>query len=425
MANKISPSIEQCCFHVVLISLVAGVVGCVAPDPDPGPDPLGLRDSPVVYDPGIGLNVATVDLVAGKKLDIGQVNVWLDGDLLHIRYSTVSDWLIEQTHVGLGEDFDALPLNPAGCPKVGQLPYGGDLLDPVDQVDVIVDLAAAGLDDAEELVIAAHAEVRSELLGAEGSWAGSDSFPGCKSIAKQFSVNLRDLRGLILWNKLGSSVEVHNSEIGPDGVIIGDISYFPTQHGDGFRPDPRLGDHNIPNNYVVFEGLELGQKGAIEFWYAPDWSNSAVGHVVDILYYGVAEDVLNNHIIMAFNDWQNRLGNVAIDSGAAANVAVQEFAPIPGWSTTQPIHVAFTWDGSASVVTDRLMVFIDGVALPNTFFSGDPQLDDWLANAQLRLGSRLVSGDWNRHNWEGLDGEMDNIKIWNFPKTDFSDRFVE
>ncbi len=27
--------------------------------------------------------------------------------------------------------------------------------------------------------------------------------------------------------------------------------------------------------------------------------------------------------------------------------------------------------------------------------------------------------------WDGVKGSMDNLKIWNYPKVDFSDRFME
>jgi hypothetical protein len=414
--------VKQYFLGMVVFSLVAGAVastGCMVEDISS--QDIAASESSVVVEP----NKIVVPLIAGRHTVIGDIEVWLDGDLLHIRYSTGGDWRLKQTHVAIGETVDDLPTNRPGCPKIGHFPWSDTLHPPVAQHEVVVDLVAEGLDDAAELVIAAHADVCSSTYGNESAWGDGPSFPGCASIAKYFTVNLDILRGLILWNKLGSIEEVTHSEVGPDGIIVGDISFFPVQHGDGFSPDPRAGDHNIPDNYIEFQGLQLGPQGSIEFWYRPTWSDFSIGHVVDILYYGVAEDIFNTHITMHFNNLQNRFNNAAISQGSVANVAVQQFAPIPGWSTTMPIHIAFTWNGCAPVVTDRLMVFVNGVALPNTFFFGDPMLDDWLPGAVLRLGSRLLSGDWNRHNWEGLDGEMDNLKVWNYPKTDFSDRFIE
>lgn len=52
-----------------------------------------------------------------------------------------------------------------------------------------------------------------------------------------------------------------------------------------------------------------------------------VGHVVDILAYGVPGDPYNQHITEHFNDWQNRLGFGVINSGAADGVSVSHVAP--------------------------------------------------------------------------------------------------
>jgi hypothetical protein len=43
----------------------------------------------------------------------------------------------------------------------------------------------------------------------------------------------------------------------------------------------------------------------------------------------------------------------------------------------------------------------------------------------LRLASRLNPGDWDRHPWVADHDIYDNLKIWNYPKADFSDRFQE
>ena len=235
------------------------------------------------------------------------------------------------------------------------------------------------------------------------------------------------LESLLLWNKLGSAQEVQNSEVGPNGIIVGDVEYVTCRHGSGMKPKVRSGDHDIPDNFIDFSGLDLGNKGCLEFWYLPDWIDGSVGHVVEIFWYGVAEDPLNLYLGTHFNDWQNIMGMSARDSGQTTSVGNNvRPANIPGWSTTEPFHMAFTWDGTDPVITDRLKFFVNGVRIIGTIgHSGEPTLDTWLPTAVLRLGNRLVSGDWDRHNWEGHVAAIDNVKVWNYPKTDFSDRFVE
>ncbi|WP_106092256.1 hypothetical protein [Enhygromyxa salina] len=386
------------------------------------------RATTIVFNPRLGpsgLNMLAAPLVADDEQIIGEVWVWLSEGRLHARVMPGEDWQLEQISVAVVETPEDIPRTDSGCPNTAEFQSVYVLNPPLDQHQVVVDLATADVANAAEVVLAIHANVQSWTHGHAQAWVNGPSFPGCPSAGNYVHVDLGGLRGLLLWNKLGSAREVTHSEVGPDGVIVGDISWFQAQHGDGFRPDPRPSNPNYPDNYVSFSGLQLGRRGSIEFWYQPDWEDATIGHVVDILSYGIPEDAFNTHLTMAFNDRQNRLNNGALDASTTASVFVHELAAIPGWSTTAPIHLALSWDGDAAGPLDRLQVFVNGVALVHTACYGDPRLHDWHPGAVLRLGSRLVSGGWERHNWEGVDGVIDNIKIWNFPKSDFSDRFIE
>jgi hypothetical protein len=98
----------------------------------------------------------------------------------------------------------------------------------------------------------------------------------------------------------------------------------------------------------------------------------------------------------------------------------------PGWSTTVPFHVAITWDGTLSSVPNRLQVYVNGTKVGFLVVNaGSPAFANWQPAAVLRLASRFNSGDWDRHNWDADHMVIDNMKIWSYPKTDFSDRFSE
>jgi hypothetical protein len=230
---------------------------------------------------------------------------------------------------------------------------------------------------------------------------------------------------IALWNRLGSDPEVTHSPIGPNGQIVGAVQYATGKFGDGFSPQPRTGDHNVPNNYVRVDELGLGQQGCIEFWYQPTWNNWSVGHVVELLYYGKLGSP-GVGLGIQYNDWQGLLSFGAADGPGHSmqKSVIPEF--VPQWSTTHPFHLALTWDGTAATVADRLRVFFDGAEVPTQrWLSGDPRFANWPAGMSLWLATRIQPGDWNRHNWEGGEGVIDNIKVWNYPKTDFSDRFTE
>jgi hypothetical protein len=232
-------------------------------------------------------------------------------------------------------------------------------------------------------------------------------------------------QGLVLWNKLGSDDQIQNSEIGPNGMIIGNISYFPAKFGNGFKPQERTGDHNIPDNFIKYENLNLSQKGCIEFWYQPDWNGPSVGHIVNLLNYGLPDGTRG--IAIGYNDWQDLLSFDVWNSGSYEWVQKSIIpSQTPGWSTSEPFHIAFTWNGTDPDLFQRAKIFINGKEVPAyEWAKGNPTLDDWGSDFVLHLGGRIVSGDWDRHNWEGSEGVIDNIKIWNYPKIDFSDRFVE
>ncbi len=230
---------------------------------------------------------------------------------------------------------------------------------------------------------------------------------------------------ILLWNRLGSDEEVTHSVIGPDGQIVGGLAYPAGQFGNGFSPLPRAGDRNLPDNYIRFDGLALGPQGCVEFWYQPTWSDWTVGHIVELFYYGKPGSP-GTGLSAQYNDWQ---GYLSFGAGDVQGVGIQKSVipdRVPQWSTTRPFHVAVSWDGSASAVADRLRVFFDGTEVTTLVFQqGDPRLAAWSADMSLWLATRVQPGDWNRHPWEGGEGVMDNLKVSNYAKTDFSDRFQE
>ncbi len=399
----------------------------------------GLTASPA------GIPSQTTALVASRTIEMGSVSVWLDQDVLCVQYEVQPGWVLDAAHLALAAALGDIPLNPAGSPQVGRFPYSQVLSPGASQHTFYIDLKAAGLAEEPYLELAAQADVsrlspEGQVLSQDGAWARGEGFedllvagPGGKgkggNWAMHFGVDMTRLRippGLLLWNKLGSQHEVEHSVVGPNGVIDGSITYLAGQYGNGFMPLPRTGDHNTPANFIEFRGLNLGQKGAIEFWYRPDWSGWTVGHCVEIITYGVPSP--SGYIMeWEYNDWQDNLGLALYDTQGQTPSAGRGLRPsgTPGWLTSRPFHVAITWDGTASTPSDRLTLRFDGVPVGSFAVNGNPTFSGWDPNAVLRLATRVYSGDWDRHNWEGDHGVIDNLKVWNYPKTDFSDRFHE
>lgn len=395
-----------------------------------------------VTTPPAGVPVESVALIAGQSTVVGSVVLWIEDGQLAVRYSVSAPWTISVTHVAVAASMDGIPLNPAGNPLVGHFPYAQSHPPGVTAYTYAINLEEAGLESESVLELAAHAEVvqvaaGGEVVRREGAWGEGESFagairtgPGGKgrggNWAMHFRVDMNRLKGLLLWNKLGSQWEVEHSEVGPNGIIVGQLAYPAGRYGSGFRPMPRTGDHNIPDNYVEFHGLQLPPTGCIEFWYHPNWTDWNVGHIVHVFSYGNPQ--LPGYIIsMHYNDWQDfELLGMYDAQGSSAAVG-RYFRPttMPEWTTAQPFHMAVTWDGTEPIVTDRLRFYMNGNPVPTSTGNGNPTFVNWDPAAILRVATRWAQGDWNRHNWESDDATIDNLKIWSYPKQDFSDRFAE
>lgn len=426
---------------VLIASLVAvGIWGCGESDQPLVPDRVALTLASVPS--GSGPEPVAVPLIAGKTIPAGTVECWIEGGTLYVRYLVGEGWSLKETHLAVAADLSGIPMTPSGNPQPGRFPMGTSHMPFVQEYTYSVDIESYGLTEAATITFAAHAALVRidedlQVLGEESAWAEGERFPHdppgkpkheTGSWAMYFTLDAMQMRGLILWNKLGSAEEIQNSEYGPNGVITGDLFFLPAQHGTGFKAQPRTGDHNIPDNFVDFGNLGLGQRGCMEFWYQPDWRDYWVGHIISAFAYGPpGSDYL---LVGEFNDWQGLYSFVLRDP-PASGVQIS-FRPwqLPEWSTSQPMHVALTWDDSQPIVCQRLRVFINGLDVFTmggwcAGATGDPKFDDQPADAVLRLASRRWSGDWDRHPWEGDHDIYDNIKIWNYAKTDFSDRFAE
>jgi len=151
----------------------------------------------VLTDDGSG--VYCTDLIAGQKLDIGDVCVTADNEFVYIAYEIDSDnaWYLDETHLWVGQDIADLPVNRKGNPAIGNFPYGYSGIDSKSWVQQ-VSLFSLGLTVEDiclqdvAVLFAAHASVvmygdgivtaqetawaNGEQINEGGSWAMYDQF---------------------------------------------------------------------------------------------------------------------------------------------------------------------------------------------------------------------------------------------------------
>jgi hypothetical protein len=116
----------------------------------------------------------TTNLIAGQNHIAGTLSVHTEGDVLIITYSTNEDWVINATHLSIGNcDEQWVPTTGSGNPKVGKFEHSSEHSEGINEVTYTLNVGVIDY----EFCLAAHAEV-SGPTGNETAWAEGPSFEG-------------------------------------------------------------------------------------------------------------------------------------------------------------------------------------------------------------------------------------------------------
>ena len=232
--------------------------------------------------------------------------------------------------------------------------------------------------------------------------------------------------GLVLWNRLGSQTEIENSEIGLDGTITGG-GFGTGMFGGAYRADFTQDlQASFPKEVVPFDAGTIEFCGRIE------------GFTTN-MYWGP-----NPRFIQLLDgvrgQWHVELnGNNGVGLGGITAAAGQFVAGTGGFFFPNLVpyeqflgvgqaedfhHYALVWDKNGIPGVDngtrKVVVFLDG-QLDSMGFIGGPDILP-IIGGQLDL---ILIGDGQAPTQGTEVALIDNIKIWDFAKIDFSDRFVE
>jgi hypothetical protein len=229
---------------------------------------------------------------------------------------------------------------------------------------------------------------------------------------------------LIFWNKLGSFEEVTNSEIGPNLFPGSGMIFKLGKYGNGVYIPQYYGIRSVHSPYSPRYVIPLWSF-SIEFWYKrtiSDWEGYS-------FISGAYED--NGKGIVDFTGHKNYVGmwnlllTVSNNSGnwiSRHTIDLQneqkfsEFFPKNEW-----VHIAISHD-AAWPVGKRMKLFRNGVELAGftmDFDEGNMSHVGEYGVGGFRIGNFVAWDTW------GASGIIDNLKIYNYPKTDFSDRDKE
>lgn len=140
-------------------------------------------ESRVVLTAGVCVpNATTVDLVAGRHIDSGDVVVTSDAQNLYVTFKTENGWTLKETHLSIGSSLKDIPANRGGNPTIGRFQFQANHAPGTTEFTYTIPLADVGLENGAQAVVAAHAVVQRAVPGApaqqETAWGQGSSFPG-------------------------------------------------------------------------------------------------------------------------------------------------------------------------------------------------------------------------------------------------------
>jgi hypothetical protein len=145
----------------------------------PGGLLLGLALLPAL--PGAALAAdacTTTNLKAGQSIDTGNINVCNDDTTLTVTYEASDPWCVLKTNLHAATTAQDIPQNRVRIPTPGQFDYGDEhYCDSQVSFDIDLEEIGDGISPGEDVVIAAHAEVRNTTTGKdEAAWGEGTRF---------------------------------------------------------------------------------------------------------------------------------------------------------------------------------------------------------------------------------------------------------
>jgi hypothetical protein len=257
--------------------------------------------------------------------------------------------------------------------------------------------------------------------------------------------------GLLLWNKLGSDDEVAHSEYGPN-LAMYDCSYYPcgldvigtlghpagvfggaaSITGGPYFPAARV------HTALLREAIMNPEHGAVEAWYRQESNPTPYSHNPHRIFGGpyslVGIDEVNLYSMDAVDSGDPRLHFALFFNvepppytpphlvAARSLVDGGDGVPISQYNG-QWIHVAGVWDRNGIAGSgDTIRLYVDGEVVAAS------QENDW---GTTTCADRLPGVDRCFLDIAGCNDtcadtfSVDNLKVWDYAKTDFDDRFQE
>ena len=214
------------------------------------------------------------------------------------------------------------------------------------------------------------------------------------------------------WSKLEDAGDVTSPETGPAGTEDGSPDYAACKFNNGICVNANAEGYYFPNNPTV---ITAATKGAVEFWIKTDY-NVANGLPADAAHHMlVVYNPAGSAQFWCYINSDNGIGMLRDpDTGSGDRVTV--FDTTSDWTAGDLVHLAFVWDAAAGFDESKTMaVYVNGVQTASTTTAlgtfTDTTDDVYVGEQDSQINP--------------MDSIMDNIKIHDTTKTDFTDRDYE
>jgi len=242
-------------------------------------------------------------------------------------------------------------------------------------------------------------------------------YPSTISTA-QYTTNLYD-PGLVFWSKLGSDSEITSPVIGPSFSLIGTSSYEAGKYGNAFIGGSGKGFTGNPTSI-----LSNNSKCAISIWWKPSAGFNATENYpicnVKTAPSGEAGFIMGVTPGAFFYFTYFVAGSAA--TSPRIDVSTNNFTP-GNWH-----HVAMAYDRNGiNGEATTFWAFIDGVRVTAPIFSQSTTAV--LNNISFtNVTNQFTIGNHSTTSLQSslyVRGSIDNIKVYNYAKTNWTDRLSE
>jgi hypothetical protein len=222
------------------------------------------------------------------------------------------------------------------------------------------------------------------------------------------------MKGIKIWNRCGNLNQLNNSDIGLDFSLTGSVTYEKSRFGMGVDTPGGANYPSLSYDTSIYPVDDF----TVELWWVPDFDRDGTDPAYGALaFFGIGTGA--NNMLFA-NKIQNASNKyIQIATRDSATWRSDYSFNLNNYSAGDLQHFAFIFTSSGGV-GGKLRLFQNGVEISGTPAPSRDSVWNITGTHTLYIGKQPnATGLW------GSLGPVDNFKLFDRVKTDFSDRFNE